>query len=177
MMGSGKSAVGRALAARWAVPFIDLDARIERMFGMSVAEAFARGEPYFRDLEQQALRTLLAEPAFAARRSVVATGGGAVVDAANRALIDAAGPRVLLHVPPEELARRLVGTEASVRPLVASAADPQLRLAQLWAQRRASYEAGAIVVDGVGAVSQVVDRVLVALDLPPQTGETSDSQT
>jgi shikimate kinase len=165
MMGSGKSAVGHALATRLEVPFTDLDARIERMFGGTIAQAFSAGEPHFRALEAEALRSLLAEPAFVARTSVVATGGGAVVDPRNRAQMDAAGRRVLLRVTPETLAARLVGEERRARPLVASADDPAVRLRELWDARRDAYEEGAVVVDAEARIPDVVQRVVEALDL------------
>lgn len=166
-MGSGKSAVGRSLAGTLGVTFVDLDMRIERMFGVTVEQAFGRGEGAFRDLEAEALRSLLAEPAFGARRSIVATGGGTVVDADNRARIDACGPRVLLRAEPETLAARLVGAQAQRRPLVAAAADPTQRLRALWRSRREAYESGAVVVSAEGSVDQVAGRVLEALDLRP----------
>lgn len=171
MMGSGKSAVGRALAELLGVSFIDLDQRIERMFGLTIPEAFERGEPYFRGLERDALRSLLAEPALQQRTVVVATGGGAVVDPDNRVCMDRAGRRVLLHVPPEDLAARLVGEQASGRPLVADANDPLARLRALWVARKDAYEQGAVVVDARGGVQEVAAAVAAALDLSPQTGE------
>ncbi len=174
MMGAGKSAVGRALATSLGVSFLDLDTRVERMFGVTVAQAFSLGEPHFRRLESEALCSLLAEPAILARTVVVATGGGAVVDAANRARMDDAGHRVLLRVAPETLAARLLGEEAKRRPLVAEASDPAARLRELWQARRRVYEAGAIVVDAEGSVEDVVERLCVALDLRPQTGDTMD---
>ena len=167
MMGSGKSAVGQALSAALGVAFIDLDARVERMFGVTIAEAFAVGEPHFRALEAEALRSLLAEPAFASRTVVVATGGGSVVDATNRARMDACGRRVLLRVAPETLAARLVGPEAQRRPLVASADDPEERLRELWETRREAYETGAVIIDADGSIDAVVERTLEALDLRP----------
>lgn len=173
MMGSGKSAVGCALAAALEVSFIDLDVRVERMFGVTVAQAFSLGEPHFRTLESEALRSLLAEPAFAARTVVVATGGGSVLDAASRARMDDAGRRVLLRVTPETLAARLVGEDARRRPLVAWADDPPTRLRELWEARREVYERGAVIVDAEGSVDEVTERVVVALDLRPRTGETT----
>lgn len=167
MMGAGKSAVGRRLAAMLDVAFVDLDARTERMFGTTIADAFARGEPYFRGLERTALQSLVAEPAFAGRTVIVATGGGLVVDPNNRACMDGVGTRVLLRVPPEQLAERLQGAEAARRPLVAEADDPVQRLRELWQARREAYEAGAAVVDGVGSVDVVAQRVRDALDLQP----------
>jgi len=167
MMGSGKSSVGHALAADLGVPFVDLDRRVERVFGLTVAAAFERSEAHFRALEREALRSLCAEPALSARGVVVATGGGTVVDPDNRDLIDATGTRVLLRISPAELAARLRGLDATDRPLVASVDDLQGRLTQIWDARRGAYEDGARVVDGEGSVSEVVHRVREALDLRP----------
>ena len=167
MMGAGKTSVGREVAACLGVPFVDLDVRVERVFGVSISEVFAHSEDHFRALEREALRSLLAEPAFARNRVVVATGGGVVVDPHNRARMDAAGVRMLIHVPPEQLAARLVGAEARHRPLVADATDAVARLRELWETRRQAYEGGAIIIDGVGTIPVVAARVLQALDLTP----------
>ena len=80
MMGSGKSTIAPLLAAHWQVAWIDLDARVQRLFGSTIPAMFARGERYFRECESQALRSLMAEPGVRARTVVVATGGGVVVD-------------------------------------------------------------------------------------------------
>ncbi len=173
MMGSGKSSVGRWLASALDVPFVDLDTRLERMFGVTVPEAFANGEAEFRLLERAALHSLVQEPGFRGRTVVVATGGGVVVDPENRACMDAAGVRVLLRVPASELAARLTaGQQEEGRPLLADAVDPAERLAALWAQRRAAYEDVSHQVDGVGSVEKVAQRIAGALDLELQTGET-----
>ena len=171
MMGSGKSSVGRRLASGLSAPFIDLDVRIERMFGETIAEAFVCGESYFRRLERAALISLVREPGFEGRMVIVATGGGTVVDPLNRACMDAAGVRVLLRVPPPELAAR-VATRTAGRPLVAELDEPLPRLAALWAQRRAAYEDVPQQIDGVGSVETVAMRIAGALDLELQTGET-----
>lgn len=174
MMGSGKSSVGRRLALGLGVPFVDLDVRLERMFGVSIAEAFARGEPYFRDLERAALSSLLREPGFGGRMVVVATGGGAVLDPQNRAMMDGVGRRVLLRVPPAELSVRVAEGQGNDRPLIADAEDPARRLAGLWEQRRAAYEDVPHDVDGVGSVDTVAQRIAAVLDLELPTSETAE---
>lgn len=171
MMGSGKSSVGRQLASRLGVRFVDLDVRLERMFGETAAEAFSRGETYFRGLERVALASLLREPGFSGRTVIVATGGGVVVDPQNRACMDAAGVRVLLRVPPPELAARLAGAQDEGRPLLTDADDPVVYLAALWTQRRAAYEDVPHQVDGVGSPDTVAHRIAAALELRLQTGE------
>lgn len=169
MMGSGKSSVGRALASRLGATFIDLDVRIERMFGKTIPDAFGVGESHFRQLERAALRSLVGEPGFTGRTVIVATGGGAVLDPDNRACMDAAGARVFLQVPAAELAARLAAAQDDTRPLIADADEPVARLKALWAERRATYEDAPYHVDGVGPVLAVAGRVAAALDLERQS--------
>jgi shikimate kinase len=161
MMGSGKTTVGRCLAARERAAFCDLDERLERITGVTIAELFERGEPGFRALERAALRSLVAEPGFDARACVVATGGGVVIDPDNRATMRRAGTILYLDVPIEELVRRL-GDDAHARPLLAGA-DPGARLAELLTARGAAYREGAIVVDGTGTAEIVAARVAEVL--------------
>ena len=86
MMGAGKTSLGRRLAARLEVPFRDADHEIEAAAGLTVSEIFAKfGEPYFRDGERRVIARLLADPPH-----VLATGGGAFMDAATRAAMKAA---------------------------------------------------------------------------------------
>jgi shikimate kinase len=123
MMGCGKTTVGRVLAHTQGVPLVDLDARLERMLGASVAELLAaRGEPGFREAEAEALSSLLAEPGFGGRGVVVATGGGAVLHAGSCDAMDRVGTRIYLEVGVDELVRRLrpeVEADDQARPLLA----------------------------------------------------------
>ena len=92
MMGAGKTAVGRALAARLGVPFLDSDHEIETAANMTIPEIFARdGEAFFRDREAQVIARLLDE-----ERGVLSTGGGAFLRAENRAMISQRGVSVWL---------------------------------------------------------------------------------
>ncbi|MEO1732457.1 MAG: shikimate kinase, partial [Pseudomonadota bacterium] len=87
MMGAGKTAVGRALAARLGVPFLDSDQEIEAAANMSIPEIFERdGEPFFRAKETQVIKRLLEE-----KRGILSTGGGAFLSAENRTLISEHG--------------------------------------------------------------------------------------
>ncbi len=135
-MGSGKSTLGRALAARLGLDFIDVDACIERDAGRSIAAIFAaEGEPGFRAREARTLAETLAAPP-----AVVATGGGAVLDAANRTAMRAAGTVVYLQVDAATQLARLA--DDTTRPLLA-APDRAQRLADLQAQREPLYRAAA----------------------------------
>src|SRR3974390_798753 len=102
MMGVGKSSIGRRLAARLNLPFIDADSEIEKAAGMTIPEIFARhGEPYFRGGEAGVLARL--------RESgprVLATGGGALMNPDTRALIKLKGVSVWLHADFDVLMRR-----------------------------------------------------------------------
>lgn len=102
MMGAGKSSVGRRLAGRLAIPFVDADAEIEAAAGMTIPEIFAKhGEPYFRAGEARVIARLLA-----GGPQVLATGGGAMMDASTRALIRDKGVSIWLKADLDMLLRR-----------------------------------------------------------------------
>jgi shikimate kinase len=155
MMGSGKSTVGKRCAERLARPLVDTDEIIEGLAGVSVAEVFGRdGEAAFRELERTAVRDACAAPT----PSVIAVGGGAVLDADNRQRMRAAGLVVWLQASPEKLAMR-VG-DARSRPLLHG--DPAGTLGRLDALRRPAYEAAAheiVDTDGL-SIAAVVDTVI-----------------
>jgi shikimate kinase len=164
MMGAGKSTVGPLLAQRWGAPFVDLDRRVERIFGAAIPTLFARGEAHFRRCERAALRLLVAEPGFIARTTVIAAGGGIVVDPDNRAVMRAAGVVLFLDVPAPELALRLSRDPLPGRPLLGL--DPAAVLArvrELLGQRRSAYEEAHGVVDGSGPPQDVAHRLLTEL--------------
>jgi shikimate kinase len=165
MMGAGKSTIAPLLAAAWGVPWIDLDVRVARIYGASVAQLFARGEAQFRRCEREALRLLLAEPGLRARGVVIAAGGGVVVDPVNRAMIASAGHVVHLAVPLEVLCERLLSPAArEQRPLLPG--DPSLvraRLEELLERRRSAYEEANVVVDAGGSPQDAVRSLIAAL--------------
>jgi len=132
-MGSGKTTVGRHLAHRLGWSFFDLDHEIEAAEKATIAELFdARGEPEFRRVESQMLRQHVSAIE-RGRPAVLALGGGAFVDAANRELILQNGIAIWLDCPFHRVQQR-VG-DASARPL---ARDPQ-RFAALYESRREIY--------------------------------------
>ncbi len=150
MPGSGKSTVGPLLAERLDVPFVELDAAIERADGRSVREIFEQdGEARFRELEAAALTEAAARDP-----SVVSCGGGVVLEPANRVTLRATGVAVFLSVPLEVLERRVA--PAADRPLIRHTGD----LERLLDEREALYrEFAAHVVDASGPPEQVAEAI------------------
>ncbi len=107
MRGAGKSSLGKALALRHALPFCDLDQLISKKSGASIAEIVAKkGWPYFRVAEKEALREICAKT-LNTRPVILATGGGAVLDAENRQFMREMGTVFWLKAEPQILAHRL----------------------------------------------------------------------
>jgi shikimate kinase len=166
MMGAGKTAVGRALAARLDVPFLDSDHEIETAANMSIPEIFARdGEPFFREKEHQVICRLLQEEC-----GVLSTGGGAFLAERNRAVMSAAGVSVCLQADLEVLWKRVRGRDT--RPLLRSA-DPYKTLSDLYHARVPVYAQADLTVhsDGQVSIDNMVDRVLEALRSRPDVLE------
>jgi shikimate kinase len=156
-MGAGKTTLGRRLAKRLGLPFVDSDEEIERAAEHSIAEIFGRfGEASFRDGERRVLRRLVGGPP-----KVVATGGGAFMDPETRALILAEAVAVWLRAPIPTLAER--ATRRGRRPLLRGrdAADV---LNALGAIRDPVYAEAPIAVDtdGLGQ-NQAVEAIVAAL--------------
>lgn len=158
--GSGKSSIGRRLALRLDLPFADTDAVVEQRVGCSIRDYFERhGEHSFRDLEESTLSDLIA-----ARRSVLATGGGIVLRTSNRSAMKEGGHVVYLRASPEDLFRRL--RHDLTRPLL-QVADPLGRLRELYDARDPLYRQTAhdIVETGRPTLAMSVNLIVAQLEL------------
>ncbi len=171
LMGAGKTAIGRRLAARLGLPFRDSDTEIEAAAGRTVPELFSQfGEAYFRAGERRVVRRLLDGPPI-----VLATGGGAFMDPATRATVRQRGTSIWLRAPLPVLLRRVARRRN--RPLLANG-DPAATLSRLIEQRHPIYAEADIVVDCADDLpDQTTRRVAAALSdyqppqhLPVQTG-------
>lgn len=140
MMGVGKSSIGRRLGARLGVPFVDADTEIEKAAGMSIADIFARhGEADFRGGEARVIARLLE-----GGPQVLATGGGAVMNADTRGAIKTKGVSVWLSADFDVLMRR-IAKRRNERPMLQTA-DPAATLRQLLAEREPIYAQADITV-------------------------------
>lgn len=149
-MGTGKTTLGRQVAERMGLSFVDLDEQIERSSGMGISEIFeGEGEEGFRRRESQALLALLEKP----EPVVVATGGGAFTVEANRLLMKSAGVVVWLDVPIVEILARIEGGE---RPLWKT---PQ-EVRALHERRQGCYQQAhhRLALDGAGP-DEAVERL------------------
>lgn len=158
--GGGKSTVGRQLARRLGLSFVDSDAVIEQRIHEPIRGFFEReGEESFRDLEQDVIAELCARS-----DGVLATGGGAVLREANRAALRAAATVVYLRSTPEELFRRL--RHDTQRPLL-QVNDPLGRLRELYVQRDPLYrETSHFVIEtGRPSVPMLVNMIVMQLEL------------
>jgi shikimate kinase len=158
LMGVGKSTVGRRLAKRLGLSFVDSDAAIEDASGYSAAEVFERyGESDFRDGERRLVARLVEGDV-----RVIATGGGAFIDARTRKFLNERAITVWLDAPVDILAERTSrrDTRAQLRD-----GDPKATLERLSEERRPSYEEAHIhVKSGDGAHKDVVDSIIAALE-------------
>jgi shikimate kinase len=140
MMGVGKSSIGRRLGARLGIPFVDADAEIEKAAGMSVADIFSRhGEADFRSGEARVIARLLE-----GGPQVLATGGGAVMNADTRAAIKTKGVSIWLNAELEVLMRR-ISKRKHERPMLQTA-DPAATLRDLLASRAPVYAQSDLTV-------------------------------
>jgi shikimate kinase len=171
MMGVGKSSIGRRLAARLGVPFVDADTEIEKAAGMSIADIFARhGEADFRSGEARVIARLLD-----GGPQVLATGGGAVMNADTRAAIKTKGVSIWLSAEFDVLMRR-INKRKNDRPLLQTT-DPAATLRELLAAREPVYAQADLTVQSRevphdAIVSEIMTALVAFLNAPgsPQQG-------
>jgi shikimate kinase len=158
LMGAGKSTVGRRLAKRLGLPFVDSDAAIEDAAGYSAAEVYERyGEADFRDGERRLVARLVDGEV-----RVIATGGGAYMDPRTRELLNSRAITIWLDAPVEVLADRT--GRRDTRPLLRNC-DRRATLERLAQERGSSYaEAHIRVTSGNGAHVDVVESIVAALE-------------
>jgi shikimate kinase len=160
MPGSGKSTVGRQIARKIGCAFVDSDHVIEQRLGCSIKEYFERqGEAAFRDMESQTLDDITRQAV-----GVLATGGGAVLRPANRALLRERTTVCYLRVTPEEIFRRL--RHDRQRPLL-QVDDPEAKLRELFAQRDPLYQETAhyVIESHRPRIPTMVTMVMSQLEL------------
>lgn len=166
MMGAGKSAIGRQLAKRLNAPFLDADHEIEEAAGCTIPEIFAEhGEAYFRDGERRVIARLLDGPP-----AVLATGGGAYMNAETRALLSERATTVWLKADFETLWKRV--SKRSHRPLLRTE-DPQGTLRRLLEEREPVYAGADLIVDSgeqtKDAMARKVEDALAATEALEET--------
>jgi shikimate kinase len=171
MMGVGKSSVGRRLAGRLSIPFVDADSEIEKAAGMTIPEIFARhGEAYFRSGEARVLARLLESGP-----QVLATGGGAFMNPDTRALVALKGVSVWLNADLDVLLRR-TSKRRSDRPLLQTD-DPSETLRALLAEREPTYALADLTVQSREVPHEaIVADVLTALAAHLKVAVPSDRQ-
>lgn len=166
MMGAGKTAVGKALATRLGVPFLDSDAEIEAAANMTIAEVFQRdGEAFFRDREAEVIARLLSTGPI-----VLSTGGGAFLAERNRDAISAAGVSLWLRADLDLLWQRV--RHKTTRPLLRTA-DPKKTLGEIYAERQPIYALADLVADADPkySISDMAAHVIDVLKTRPDVLE------
>jgi shikimate kinase/3-dehydroquinate synthase len=160
-MGTGKTRIGREVARRLGRPFVDMDAEIEARSGKPIPRIFAKdGEAAFRRMEADLCQELGSQTG-----CVIATGGGALLDVANREAMMRGGIVVCLTSDVDEIQRRLSEGDAPRRPLL-EVPDPRAEIERLLAARQDAYAVIPWQVDTAGSsVEEVVERVIQLADV------------
>lgn len=168
LMGCGKSSVGKRLATRLGLPFVDADEEIVRAAGKSINEIFAEhGEAYFRDREQKVIARLMS-----AGQLVLATGGGAFMHPETRSAIRSHGISIWLKAELPVLMKRVM--KRDTRPLLKSG-NPETVMRNLMDARYPVYAEADLTVESRDVphdviVSEIQDRLRSRLALAPAPG-------
>jgi shikimate kinase len=159
MMGAGKSAIGRKLAQRLNLPFVDADAEIERAAGMSISDIFAKhGEPYFRAGEARVIARLLE-----GGPQVLATGGGAFMHPQSREAIRAKGISVWLKADYDVLMKRI--KRRGDRPMLKTE-DPGETLRRLMQERDPIYAEADVIVHSRDVPHEIIIAEIISAVAP-----------
>lgn len=159
MMGSGKTSIGRALAERLKMIYVDTDVIIEERTQKSITEIFREwGEKRFRELEK-----CLFEEMAKQNDQVFSTGGGIVLDESSRRILREQGFTVLLEAPPGILAKRI--EKSTSRPLLNLSKNVEKNLLEIWEEREEAYRSVAFLtvntheMTHAGAVDKIIRHV------------------
>ena len=166
MPGSGKTTLGRALAAHYALPFLDLDAEIVVRAGQAIPAIFLQhGEAHFRRLEAEALREVVTRPG----PLVLATGGGTPCFHNNLGVLNTTGFSLWLDVPVPVLAARLTAAaETASRPLLATAGPTEKWIGETLAARTQFYRQARLRCTTTTGPAATVAAQLAAAGFAPE---------
>lgn len=165
-MGTGKTAVGRRLATKLGYRYVDTDTIIEEQASCTVAEIFKKqGEAYFRELERSVIQKVVQSEG-----CVISTGGGAVVDPENLALLKKNGLVICLKSSPEKIMER-TGRKKDERPIL-SGKDPLEEIKRLLELRAPYYDRADWTVD---TSKKTVDQVVAVIEQKLKKGELGTS--
>lgn len=167
-MGTGKTAVGKALAARLKMKFVDMDDLIEEREGIKIPDIFAsKGEPYFRKIEKEIAKEVSARSGL-----VIAAGGGAVIDEVNVKNLKSSGVMICLTATADKIFNR---TRAHTHRPLLNVSDPKEKISELLAKRAEYYARADHRIDTSRlSVGEVVDKILNIVQQTAGRGQRSE---